>query len=62
LELMLHPGRENGDQQIGLASLQPGARYQVTGATLSEVTASAQGTATLSVSLNGRTEVTLTAA
>ncbi len=62
LELVLHPGRENGDQQIGLARLQPGARYQVTGATLSEVTASAQGTATLTISLSGRTEVTLTAA
>lgn len=62
LELVLHPGRENGEQQIGIARLQPGSRYQVTGATVREVTASAQGMATLTISLSGRTEVTLTAA
>ena len=61
-ELVLHPGRGNGDQQIGIARLQPGARYHVAGATVGDVTASAQGTAELTISLNGRTEVTLKAA
>lgn len=62
LELVLHPGRGAGVQKIGIARLKPGARYRVTGATEGEITASSSGTVTLTIDLDGRTEVTLVAA
>jgi hypothetical protein len=57
LDLVLHPGRGAGAQPIGLARLTPGAAYHVTGAQEAEFTATADGTAKLSIPLSGRTEV-----
>ncbi|MBL8265349.1 hypothetical protein [Steroidobacter sp.] len=57
LELVLYPGRGAGAQRLGLERLRPNATYTVSGATVSSLTADAQGKATLSVELNGRTPV-----
>lgn len=59
LELVLYPGRGAGAQRLGLERLQPNATYAVTGATVNTLVADAQGKATLSVELNGRTPVHL---
>ena len=62
LDLVLHPGRGDGPQTVGLARLTPGARYAITGAAVSEIVASPEGTAEAVVVLRGRTEVRLSPA
>lgn len=59
LEAVFYPGRAAGAQPIGLARLKPGQRYAVEGASVKDFTASADGTATLQVHLDGRTPVTV---
>lgn len=59
LELVLHPGREAGTQKIGIARLASGCRYKVAGAEPAEIIASVAGTASLTVLINGRTEVSI---
>jgi hypothetical protein len=55
LDLVLHPGRGEGPQTIGLARLRPGVRYHVSGAAESVITAGPDGTATIVAPLAGRT-------
>jgi hypothetical protein len=62
LELVLYPGRDNGAQTIGLERLQPGRSYCLQGAMLSTFAADAEGKATVSVPLNGRTALHVTPA
>lgn len=59
LELVLHPGAGSGPQRLGLAQLKPGQRYEVTGAATPMIEADAEGSASLDVTLKGRTEITL---
>jgi len=59
LELVLYNGKAPGPQQLGIERLKAGATYRVTGATEPTLTADAQGRATLSVQLDGRTAVRL---
>lgn len=56
LDLVLHPGGEGGPAEIGLSRLVPGRGYRVvqTGA---QFTGTADGTARLSVTLDGRTPI-----
>jgi hypothetical protein len=60
LRLVLYPGGPAKRQRLGLARLQPGRPYHVTGAVKRSVTADAQGRAEVSVDLEGRTEVRAT--
>ncbi len=58
LELVLHAGRGDGMQTIGLGQLRAGQIYNVTGAaTATSFTADNDGKAALSILLHGRTEV-----
>jgi hypothetical protein len=57
LDLVLHPGRGAGQQTLGLARLRPGACYVVSGAAPETFTARPDGTAELTVRLEGRTAV-----
>jgi len=57
LDLVLHPGRGDGPRTLGLARLRPDARYGVSGGDVDMITAGADGTAQLSVTLRGRTAV-----
>ncbi len=59
LDMVFYPGRGRGSHTIGLARLEPGARYAVTGASVGQVVASTDGTADLTVLLDGRTPVRL---
>ncbi|MDB5482132.1 MAG: hypothetical protein JWO83_3185 [Caulobacteraceae bacterium] len=59
LELVLYPGRGDGPQSLGLARLRAGAPYRVSGASVDAITAGPDGTAELSVTLQGRTPVRL---
>jgi hypothetical protein len=59
LELVLYPGTGPGRHTLGIQRLKPGRTYTVTGATPATITAGADGAATLSVQLTGRTEVSL---
>jgi hypothetical protein len=59
LELVLYNGKAPGPQQLGIERLKAGATYRVTGAAVPTLTADAQGRATLSVQLDGRTAVRL---
>lgn len=59
LELVLYPGRGDGPQSLGLARLRAGAPYSVSGASVDAITAGPDGTAELSVTLQGRTPVRL---
>jgi hypothetical protein len=59
LELVLYNGKAPGPQQLGIERLKAGAMYRVTGATVPTLTADAEGRATLSVQLDGRTAVRL---
>lgn len=57
LEAVFYPGRAAGVQPIGLARLKPGQAYAIEGAQEDRLTASAEGTATIHVHLDGRTPV-----
>jgi hypothetical protein len=59
LALVLYPGAAPGPQQLGIERLKPGVTYAVSGASAGTIVASAQGSATLSVDLRNRTEVSL---
>ena len=59
LELVLYNGKAPGPQVLTVERLKAGGRYQVTGAEVESVTADAQGRATFSVRLDGRTAVNL---
>ncbi len=59
LELVLRTGTDPGRRALGLAQLEPGRDYDVTGALESSVTAKRDGTATISVDLDGRAEVSV---
>lgn len=59
LELVLYPGAEHGRQTLTIERLKAGAHYRVRGAAQPQLVADAAGTATLDVSLSGRTEVTV---
>ncbi|MEQ8266092.1 MAG: hypothetical protein RH982_02770 [Parvibaculum sp.] len=60
LSLVLHPGKGNRLQTLGLSQLAAGRRYTVTGAETASVTADADGKAKLEVLLNGRVAVNVT--
>ena len=55
LELVLYNGRAPGPQPLGLARLQPGREYVVSGALSARFTADQAGCATISPVLDGRT-------
>jgi hypothetical protein len=59
LEMVLYPGAGSGEQSIAIERLQPGERYAIRGASVDEVVADAEGRATCTVVLNGRTPVTV---
>jgi len=59
LDLVLHPGRGRTQQTLTFTALQPGRRYAVSGAVPGELVADSAGTATLEVTLTGRTVVHL---
>jgi hypothetical protein len=59
LELVLHPGKEAGQQQIKIAQLSPARSYAISGASPSRIVADRAGEATLDVPLTGRTEVSI---
>jgi hypothetical protein len=59
LRAVLYAGTQHMEHAIGLAGLEPGAAYRVTGALPALVTADAQGNAQLKIVLAGRTEMTV---
>ena len=59
LELVLHPGAQSPEQALAVERLQPARRYAVRGAREREIVADAAGRANCTVTLNGRTEVTI---
>ena len=56
---MLYPGVADSTQTLGFERLRPGQRYAVEGLAGGKVTADAEGRATLSVMLAGRTALRL---
>ena len=60
LELVLYHGGGAKQQRLGLARLKPGQSYDVLGAAAGKITADPAGRATLDVTFNGRTAVTIT--
>ena len=61
LHAVLYAGTHDGEHAVGLAGLEPGAAYRVTGALDGQVTADPRGNAQLKVMLLGRTEITVEA-
>jgi hypothetical protein len=59
LHAVFYPGKTNGEQTIGFAQLTPNARYSVKGAVNTEILASADGKAMISVPLSGRSELSI---
>jgi hypothetical protein len=59
LRLALRPGAGGARIELSLARLRPGRAYRITGATVDSITATDDGTATVDVDLNERTEVRL---
>jgi hypothetical protein len=59
LRLALRPGAGGGRIELSLARLRPGREYRITGAIVDSITATGDGTATVNVDLNKRTEVRL---
>lgn len=55
LQAVLYAGVKEGAYVLGLAGLQPGLEYRVTGAMVTSLTADADGTAKLPIELAGRT-------
>lgn len=62
LELVLHPGAGEARQALRLARLRPGQAYGISGAEETHILADSQGAATLTVRLDGRTEIRVTPA
>ena len=60
LDLVVYPGRGHGPQQLGFARLQAGQHYRVAGRPDLDFRADDQGTAQLTVELNGRTALAIT--
>jgi hypothetical protein len=56
LDAVFQPGTRGGTYEIALAQLEPRQHYTVTGATTDSVTAGPDGTAELTVNLQGRLE------
>jgi hypothetical protein len=54
LDAVLQPGTQGGTYEIALAQLKPGHSYAVTGATTDTIVARTDGTADVSVDLQGR--------
>ena len=61
LRAVLYAGTQDLAHTVGLAGLEPGATYRVTGALPALATADAQGQAQLAIVLAGRTEITVRA-
>lgn len=59
LHAVLYAGTQDMEHAVGLAGLEPGAAYRVTGALPALVTADAHGHAQLNIVLAGRTEITV---
>lgn len=59
LDLVLHPGKAPGAQNIGFEALTPGASYLLEGAQTQEFVANEQGRAIVELRLDGRTELRL---
>jgi len=57
LDLILYPGRSNGQYGLGLCGMIPGRRYRVCGSWIGVVDAGPAGEARLDVPLRGRTEL-----
>ncbi len=62
LDLVLFNGGQAGPRTIGLGRLRPNAAYQTQGAQNASFTAGPDGTATLSINLDGRTPLRITPA
>lgn len=62
LNAVLYPGDQPGQHSLTLGQLTPGRTYNVSGATVPQITAAADGSAHLDVMLNGRTPLTVTPA
>ena len=62
LELVLHPGNGSVEAELGFSRLKPGTTYRVAGAGADTLQADDKGEAKLTVSLSGRTALTLTPA
>jgi hypothetical protein len=60
LRVVLYPGAGPGRQQVAIADLLPGQRYDVRGAVIEEFVAGRDGRAVLDVDLDGRVELTIT--
>jgi Linalool dehydratase/isomerase len=60
LELVLYPGAQAGPQMICIESLQPGRTYEVSGSTAGQkLVADADGRASLTIALDGRTSIAI---
>jgi hypothetical protein len=59
LELVLYPGTSPGMQMLTIERLEPGRSYRVRGAPEGTVAADANGSAKLSLTIEGRTELSL---
>jgi hypothetical protein len=55
LELVLYPGKGDGEQSLGLQRLQPGQQYHLNGHSAQTFTANDKGNATIDIELKGRT-------
>lgn len=60
LDLKLVPGQHAGKEALGICQLQPNQTYRVSGALESQLTANAQGEATLNVALDSAKQVMIT--
>ena len=59
LDAVLYPGERKTRQRVGFAQLRPGARYRCEGSVAAEMIADAAGHASVTVDLDGRTEMRL---
>ncbi|MCA2244770.1 hypothetical protein JF781_20640 [Mycobacterium sp. WUMAC-067] len=59
LDTVLYPGRDAGRHHLELAQLRPGARYRCVGALTDVITANQDGTATIAITVEGRTPLTV---
>ena len=56
MDLVLYPGAEAGDFNVGFERLQPGAKYTLGG---KDIVASKSGEASIKIRVDGRTQLTL---
>ena len=56
MDLVLYPGAEAGDFNVGFERLQPGAKYTLGG---KDIVASKSGEASVQIRVDGRTQLTL---